>query len=1039
VPVIESAIIAIGAEIGSRGYDWVKESTNTSNAPLEAAKSATKDTDITVDDLRSAFGRASEGKDIHEFATQSKEVVINSVVEQLDSADDVNSREVVDQYLENLENNLVNNDSEYKIVLKYLRKIEENTEIIISELEQSRYYRAYEEEDFDDAIIHLKKQLGLVDSIEYVERPELPSNLAVKHLIVGSKGSGKSRALLHYAKSRLERSDIQTVILPSPAVQRLEDIGAALKREYQADVLLIWDDIHSINRPAENSVFYEFVLKLESNLRSDQQLHVMATCRSEEQSKLQHYNHWEEDQLWSQFDRTRLQLLDGETVDKMVDNIINYYNLRFDNDVCEAFRNFAKRGGCSPFFLFSAGYFLASEKLTESPEGVITHADLLDIPPYGAAVWEKQYEQISKEFEDARYVLLSIKILHEVTTQYDYDLVRGLFVELFDREELDFDRAVRRLKNRQWLSLDDSRDTLELHSIQIAGINEKIENMFDDFAHFLVTDALQYIDNRVAVGLCQGLLLKILMNPTRDDEQIFEETMDRMLNSELSDDAQTKEIHAIHINYAGYLYTNDRTNEALYHTTKAIQLMPEDAKGYINHATIASYADFEGIAKGAFSRAIELIENDDERAIIRVRYARYLNYLNRQDVAIEMFLKAIEESDHDPYICQRYASYLESVDQIGRARTWHQKATNQSDELALKARHAAFLRRHGPPEKFQKFRDELLMLSPDFIEEFDDIMRSLKAPKRQMSPDTHNEIILEQREDFQTYEKAEEIEEEEGASAAAEWLEGQIEKSDSPPLYGTLGDYWVQAGNTEKALDVYKKGLVLAREQNEVMTFVERAIQSCSKLEENVHHDAAISLCDFALEKLNETANDSVIARTKLIRFRSSLKAADEEESLLKSYKLAQSLLFRGDLENSFNCYYDIWDIQKNLSDDNKLRIRVGIPSAVIVLAFEAGSNLLGPDIPLDEIYEFVDENIREFERELSQLFAEVQHQKDIKNPILSQEKIPASEPTLPEDVQLMEEKETEKDTEVIKMEKATYRTMLAYLQGNFPIDKNGE
>lgn len=1035
VTVVESALIAVGIEVGARGYDWLRESSAAANAPLQAAQAATRETDVTVDELWNAFARAPEGQADLGFAARPTDEVIDAVVEELDGEDDTASRAVVETYLEELENRLVGDDSGHQILLEYLRSIEGDLVDLIADLEQARYYRTFISGESGEAIIQLRDQLGLIDSLEYVDRPELPAELSRKHLIVGRKGSGKSRALLQYAKQRLDRCDIGTVLLPSPAVQRLDDVRGAVTREYRGDVLLLWDDIHSINRPAENSVFYELVQKLEANLGAGQQLHVIATCRSEEQGKLHHYNHWEEDRVWCEFDRTRLQPLEDETLEAMIDQVVGAYDLYFEEGVREHFREFVKTGSPSPFYLSSAGYFLMSEKQPKPPEGTITHADVLDIPPYGVAVWEKQYEQICREFDDARYVLLAVKLLDQVASQYDSELVRGLFVEVFNRESFDFDRALRRLRDRQWVTLGDSGEVLRLHDIQIAGIDDDVDHLGKELANFLVETAPQYIDQGVAVGLCQNFLLNLLMNPSREDESVIEETFEELLGNELVKEIKPKIVWMMHINYGGYLYSNKRSIEALEHTTKAIQTQPGNAAGYINHASVAAHAGLDGIAEGAYRRAIQLSEDKSERAFFRVRFAEFLASQQRANDSTEVFMTAIEESDQNPLICQRYAQHLERVDQIGNARSWYRTAFEESDRLKTKVQYASFLRRCGPAERLQEIESELLQLTPARLESLDDIMNAVHGPQLQMQPETHNQVTLEQQEDYLLSEEAKEVADQEGPEAAAAWLANRVGEFESPPLYGSLGDYWTAAGEIEQAVTAYKQELALASEQSGPRTVVQLAQYSCMELEDAGAEDTAVSLCDFTLEKLDGDGRQTWTARSQLGRFRSTLEAIDDEKALIGTYVIGRQLLFAGDIENALNCYLDTWKRRNIVGEDHDFRIEYGVPAGVMVLAVAANADLDGKDdVPLNSIRQFVSNHIKEVDEGVQRLYAEVQRQTGDTDLILPCDQIPVVEYTLPQDIELNDEEY--EYPEMVRADKAVFQTMLAYLQGNHTINK---
>ncbi|WP_152421492.1 hypothetical protein [Haloferax gibbonsii] len=99
MPFIESAAIAIAVEAGSRGWEWIRDSSAEANAPLIAAQEVADETAVTTTELRTAFERATEDESPKEIAYKQRETFINTVAAELDAE---NSVDIVRLYLDRL-------------------------------------------------------------------------------------------------------------------------------------------------------------------------------------------------------------------------------------------------------------------------------------------------------------------------------------------------------------------------------------------------------------------------------------------------------------------------------------------------------------------------------------------------------------------------------------------------------------------------------------------------------------------------------------------------------------------------------------------------------------------------------------------------------------------------------------------------------------------------------------------------------------------------------------------------------------------------
>lgn len=994
MPLVESAVVAIAVEVGTRGYGWIKNTSATANAPLQAAQAATEDTEFSPTDLRSAFARASEGSSQQNFVARSRDEIIADVVQELDPDVDVDRTQLVETYLDELENQLVEQGaSGNAILLEYLRHIQEDLSDLRDDIRNSNYYRVFHHSESQTAIDYLQTQIEQVPKVEYVERPELPSQLAQKQLILGRKGTGKSRTLLHYTETTVQQTDIQSILIPSKAVQRSEDMQAAYTRNYDGDILLVWDDIHRLSRHGEQNVFYESILKLQDNLSDGQTLYVIGTCRSEEQQQLPHYDHWSEDRVWNDFERVSLRPLEGDTLEAIIKQAIDVYDLTFADDARQNFIDIVKTGSPSPFYINSACAFLRSWLNDDENRETVSNAAIADIPPIGVDIWEEQYERLCDEHEESRYLLIAIKLLDTVSSPILKPRVQGIYREVLDRNPIDFDRALQVLVDQQWVTSGSTTDQLQIHNIQLEAVNERIELYFKNFAEYLLSTAGQEIDTDVAVGLCLNLAMKVFTDPSQEDESLIQETAQKILDSELMEEIASPTKWMFHNNYSNYLHSNREYELALEQTTKAIQAVPSNPIGYLNHGITAEKLDEHTLAEGAWRRAIELASKTDEhdQSTVQVKFAKYLVRRGEDIEAKNLYEDAIQNSGRDPHIIQEYATFLERINQIGAARNWHKLAVETTNNIHVKLKYALFLQNHGPEDEFERVREEILRATPSNISGLGDLFELRKAHQRQFNPDTHNDPMIRDSEPYQVNQRTEEIAETEGPLEAAEWLEQRIEKYDSfpLPLYRTLGELYLKADDVERSVEAFKTGIEAGASSASPHQFRDYVIDASSLLEDEGMSERAVDLYDSGLDAIEGGTESARAAATQLARYRATLEPVDNEDSLIHPYALGRIHVLNGDLENASNCFFDVWQA-RDAVEDAELKARYSIQAGVMLLALSEMARELREEIPVADIREYVQQHITDAEEEIQQLYAEIQLQRNDPDPLYTRDELPA-------------------------------------------------
>ncbi|WP_256545432.1 hypothetical protein [Halobellus inordinatus] len=1027
MPVFEAAAVAIAAEVGSRGYDWIKQTSGEKNTPLLAAQAVTDGTDCTPSELRTAFARATNGDGYDAFRGRPRDEIIVAVARELPSDCDREHEQLVRTYLEELETRLVaQSDGGSPIVLEYLRQLKADVTQLRDDIRQSNYYRVFDADEFDSAIELLREQLTVPDDGVLVERPELEGPIPQQQLLLGRKGSGKSWSLFHQATRLIDSGSVTEVLIPTNAAQRVDDIKASFSREYQGDVLLVWDDIHHLSRFGDANAFYETVLKLGEVLDPDQSLYVLASCRSEQRSRLPQIDQRRDDPVWQTFDVTRLKPLTDETLTTILDEKIAAYDLSLTETAYEWLIRQVQVGHPSPFYIDSACSYLATEVAPNVDQ--INVSDIVDIPAFGLQIWEDQYQNIRDSAPNERRVLMAIRLLMTVTDQIQTPLVKGLFETVFEGDPLEFDPAIDRLDRKQWLTTGSSRDEIQIHAIQIEAVDEDFETLYDDLASFLLGDATAVIDTERAIGLAMNLAVDLLADPEVEDEDLIEDVAEYVL-----DDSRTGAVDedircGLRINYAGYLGLNDRPMEALEQAAWAIQAKPDLPKSYIQYAVAADMLDESRICDRAFTRAIDLADSGTFEARIRVRWAEIL--ISRRSItkARKLLQQAVEQTD-DPKVYQRSALFFEQIDKIGIARSFHERAMEESDSIKTKQRYARFLSEYGPVNEFEGLMAEIQRETPDEIESIDDVYNALLAPRKQFSPETHNQPVDPDSEAVEEIiDEAWEIAEADGFDNAAEWLANNDDDYESSSLYFSLGSLHTRAGNIKSAMDAYTTGFELATDEIPDYAYGEYVNRAVNYFEDHGNApEKAVELIDDAINYVNPKDEITGAVLGRLLRLRFNLEAIDAADAATGLQVIGMDHIFRQDIENAMNCFRDVWQYIESI-DDTELKEYFGVRSGTYLLAIAEIQPELKSDLPVADIDEFVRAHLNESDREYRELYSEVQLLRG-EDPVIDATELPVAGVREPPTVEVDEDIDEPEITQRHIAAVSTVRALLIEIQ----------
>lgn len=886
----------------------------------------------------------------------------------------------------------------------------------------------FTESQSDDLREYLQVQTDHTQRLSYIKRQEVPGKLGQKHLIVGPKGSGKSRLLFERAMDRFESGAVQSALVPSRAATRIEDIQAAFSHEFDGDVLLVWDDIHNVDPGDTANLFYETVLKLQEQLSDDQSLHVLATVRSEEVEKLPRYRFWREDRVWSSFNRTTLAPLDSSTAKSFIENGITEYELTLSDAAHQQFETLVEFESPTPFYIEAACSYLAEEV-----DGEVTRGNIVDLPTHGVEIWTEQYRRLVDKDPDARFVLLSLKLLHRISEVKRVSVIRGIFVNVFEREPVDFDGAIRRLREQRWITEIGDDPELKTHGIQIEAIEDSIEYYISQLAEYLLSDLAKSNPDE-ATGLAINLALEIFVDPSFSDETIVDEISARILSGDIIKRISPEVEWLLYNNYAGVLATRGELEEALKQTTQAIQILPKNPVGYINHQKIAEQLGENTIAQNSLQRAVELAANEEQisQPWVRAQLAEYLHRQGDSEQARNEFQTALTNSDDDPLIAQRFADFCEDLNQIGSARQLHMMAAEQTNSISVHLQYAMFLGKHGPEDTFEEVRERILKATSEEIRTLSEAFEKDQAYKLQWTEKGHNSPLITDLPEYQLLEQARDRSEVDGPAEAAAWLEPQL--SDDPPLpvFDQLVEFYFEAEQLEDVYRIFSEFLPDMAKEYSPSKVSESVIRGIYELEAAGAGERGIELAKFAADQFRTENEQNRQAQAMILRHMAKLDAFDPMHSLMLPYRLGKSHIFYGDIENALNTFFDTWEARDGLSEDEAdIGIEYGVKAGCVILALinlmeKLDGELTGGSFPVHEINEFVSENISISPEEFQQLYAEIQLQQNENDPLYQREDLPEPQRMYPDQVDLDEDTE---EPIIRKEDIALTNTLRAYLQ----------
>jgi tetratricopeptide (TPR) repeat protein len=472
----------------------------------------------------------------------------------------------------------------------------------------------------------LERQLGEPENAEvkYVSRPELRDYRDDESLLLlGPGGSGKSRSLIERVRSY---QNVAHVISPREAFQNPSDVDFATEN-FEGDVLLVWDDIHQINPEEGNAVVRKTIAELRDLLTPNGfELHILATGRPE-QRELIPGDPDDDDGLWRNIEPVELVRLDSEVLQQVIESAINASEIMISEEAVKAFYRKAQRAEPTPLYVVS---------VLQNAGDELTEASIDELPESTLDIWAKNFETLS---EKPRKVLRSIWILSKLAPRnmFTKPLLRGVYVEVFDDSEAEFDSPFDTVVSQHWLieNETDREDMYGIHDVKHEAIGQDFEWwLVEDLSSFLYANRRRYFSTTPpsTVRVLHSKLAKRMRDGNWGDGgyNIGIRHCKFILGHIDEEDALT------HSNCGTLLWAKGDFEEAKRHYERAIDINPSLAQVYYNYGLLLRDEGETEEAKRRFEQATSV---DASLAIAHYKHAQILEREEEIEAAEEQYEK----------------------------------------------------------------------------------------------------------------------------------------------------------------------------------------------------------------------------------------------------------------------------------------------------------------------------------------------------------------------------------------------------------------
>ncbi|MFP9191142.1 tetratricopeptide repeat protein [Natrialbaceae archaeon A-CW1-1] len=671
-------------------------------------------------------------------------------------------------------------------VITELRQISDQLELI------DRYLDRYEHFNEVDTCQHSEWQeraSGILAVDEYYQPYTPPSKLwaVADHqylLIVGRAGTGKTRALLE-TLDEINTENLNRVIIPKRSFRTLADVEPLCNRNYDGDVLFLWDDIHKF---ADSNEGIESVIqKLRTKVEDDgHKLWVRLTIRREEFDRVFEEQDRPErlsGEFWKEFEAAEIdtsEYFTEERVDHLVDSAIKRYNIDANPRVRQNLVQQVVKAAPNPEYVDAI-----CKTVRDEADGRLTAAYIDNLPEDALTTWVRRCEQLESTKPDYFRILKAIWVVDRLDIMLTASPVKYLYTEWCNGNR-EFELGLKYLNSRGWIFVEETSNGtwLQIHDIRL----EAIEQSVPDFK-----------------------------GNERELKELSEALQDSALEWELGGDPEPDLPAIIHSNFAQFLAKSfvyhDRfgtrfQSMANTHFEKGIELSRETISVYANYA---KYLDIQGELDRAHEIYEEALEKEPANTSIRTDFAQLLRLRNMTSQSITILEEGVRLSPENSQFKTMVVWHLRRQGEIKRAISVCEKNLEYNpDDTDIREKLAFLLENQGEVERAIDLYEEGLDRNPAdtslragfayLLENQGEVERASEQYKKGLdySPDDPTlragfAYLLENQGEVER--------------ASEHYKKGLDYTPNDTPLRARFASLLAEQGEVERAIDLYEEGL----------------------------------------------------------------------------------------------------------------------------------------------------------------------------------------------------------------------------------------
>lgn len=433
-------------------------------------------------------------------------------------------------------------------------------------------------------------------------------------IVVGKKGAGKSRTLAHLVKVVCGRTTVDYLVDIEDSF-RVDDIEALLSTGLNGTVLLVCDDVHRLEGPRNIHPFRRLVRRLKTEIGDEGRLIALCSVRSERINELPHIKRFDEDPVWNEFEKTRLNSLDTESVKEILESSLNAMDRDTSQSVVEALAQAVIEIDPTPLYTVTIAQQLGSDS-------VDTEMEIKELLPQDiATAWKEDYQVLLEESPTTVSLLRTLKVFDRIYLPTNEGFVREVFRGAFDVSFVEYERALSKLVQRHWVEYRE----LEYSS----GIKNRL------VTHRAQLESIPVVPKSVIVNLTDYLYE---WKPASFDVE----------------DERLARFHTRILKYCR-LHQEIEHAELEKHAEKAIDLAPADLA--VQTSVAVFYAEL-----GRDDRALELVtdaaDTNSDHPVSNYNCGNLLIKIREPDRAKQYLQRAVDEEPENPVFLHSLGSAL---------------------------------------------------------------------------------------------------------------------------------------------------------------------------------------------------------------------------------------------------------------------------------------------------------------------------------------------------------------------------------------------